>query len=116
IVTSHDISEPLFQGVNRAGSIDDLIGDPEIDLISICTPSNTHYDYAKRSLLAGKHVLIEKPITATYKEAIDLINIGKSAGKSIMVYQNRRFDGDFMTVKRVIESGILGDILSYEAR
>ncbi len=116
IVTSREISEPLFQGVNRAGSIDDLIEDAEIDLISICTPSNTHYDYAKRSLLAGKHVLIEKPITATYEEAIDLISIGKSVGKTIMVYQNRRFDGDFMTVKRVIESGILGEILSYEAR
>jgi scyllo-inositol 2-dehydrogenase (NADP+) len=116
IVTSRAIEEPLFQGTQRAASIDELIEDKEIDLISICTPSSTHYDYAKRSLEAGKHVLIEKPITATYKEALDLIEISKKAGKTLTVYQNRRFDGDFMTVKRVIESGILGDILSYEAR
>lgn len=116
IVTSREIDDDLFQGTQKAASIDDLIADSSIDLISICTPSSTHFDYAKRSLEAGKHVLVEKPMTATYEEAQELIKISHKANRTLMVYQNRRFDGDFMTVKRVIESGVLGDIHSFEAR
>jgi predicted dehydrogenase len=116
IVTSRPIEDQLFEGTTPAASIDELIADDEIDLISICTPSNTHFDYAKRSLEAGKHVLVEKPMTATYQEALELIKISRKAGKALMVYQNRRFDGDFMTVQRVIQSGVLGDIHTYEAR
>ncbi|MGR3809634.1 Gfo/Idh/MocA family oxidoreductase [Jiulongibacter sp. NS-SX5] len=116
IVTSREIEQDIFPGTQRASSIDELIADDEIDLISICTPSSTHFDYAKRSLEAGKHVLVEKPMTATYEEALELIKISKKAEKTLMVYQNRRFDSDFMTVQRVIQSGVLGDIHTYEAR
>lgn len=116
IVTSRPIDDPLFEGTSAAASIDELIADEEINLISICTPSSTHFDYAKRSLEAGKHVLVEKPMTATYEEAQELIKISKKAGRALMVYQNRRFDGDFMTAQRVIQSGVLGDVHTYEAR
>jgi scyllo-inositol 2-dehydrogenase (NADP+) len=116
IVTSQDISQDLFKGTEKANDLDQLLADPEVDLISICSPSSTHFDYCKKALNAGKHVLVEKPMTATYEEALELCELAKKVNKTLMIYQNRRFDGDFMTVKKVIESGVLGDILSYEAR
>ncbi|MCR9066653.1 MAG: Gfo/Idh/MocA family oxidoreductase [Cytophagales bacterium] len=116
IVTSQEITQELFKDTQKAPSMDALLADPEIDLISICSPSSTHFDYCKKALEAGKHVLVEKPMTATYEQALELIEIAKKANKTLMIYQNRRFDGDFMTVQRVIQSGVLGDILSYEAR
>ncbi len=116
IVTSQEITQELFKDTQNAPSMDALLADPEIDLISICSPSSTHFDYCKKALEAGKHVLVEKPMTATYEQALELIEIAKKANKTLMIYQNRRFDGDFMTVQRVIQAGVLGDILSYEAR
>ena len=116
IVTSQDIGQELFKGTEKASDLDQMLADPEIDLISICSPSSTHFEYSKKALNAGKHVLVEKPMTATYEEAQELIALAKQVNKTLMIYQNRRFDGDFMTVQRVIQSGVLGDILSYEAR
>lgn len=116
IVTSQEIGEELFKGSQRVTDISELLVDPEISLISICSPSATHFEYAKKAMEAGKHVLVEKPMTATYEEALALIEISKKTNRKLTVYQNRRFDGDFLTIRRVIESGVLGDLLSYEAR
>ena len=115
IVTSQEINTSLFPETKAVKNIDDLIDDEEIDLISLCTPSHSHFEYAQKCLHAGKHVLIEKPVTATLKEAETLFQLAKSKGLHLFVYQNRRFDSDFLTVKKVIDSGILGEILSYEA-
>jgi scyllo-inositol 2-dehydrogenase (NADP+) len=115
IVTSQEIPKNYFPQASRVESFDAILEDASLDLISICSPSNTHYDYAKRAILAGKHVLLEKPMTATVKEAEELIALAKTHHKVLYVFQNRRFDGDFMTVKKVIESGILGDINTFEA-
>ncbi len=116
VVTSQTLDNRLYPNTQKATDIDVLLQDDELDLISICSPSNTHFEYAKKALEAGKHVLVEKPMTATYEEALALIEISKKANKVLMIYHNRRFDGDFMTVKRVLESGVLGELLSYEAR
>lgn len=116
IVTSQEIDKQLYPNTLRSSDLDDLLNDAEIDLISICSPSDTHAEYAKKALLAGKHVLVEKPMTATYEQSIELIKLSKQVNKTLMIYQNRRFDGDFMTVKRVIESGMIGELISYEAK
>lgn len=115
IVTSQIIDEKLFPETKATKTIDDLLRDEDIDLISICSPSYTHFEYGKKCLEAGKHVLLEKPVTATFQEAQILFQLANSKGLHLFVYQNRRFDSDFLTVKKVIESGVLGDILSYEA-
>lgn len=115
IVTSRIIPEEIFGGVIREDSIDALLRDEHIHLISLCSPNSTHYEYAKRALEAGKHVLIEKPITARLEQAEELFELAKSKDLVLYVYQNRRFDSDFLTVKKIIESGVLGEILSFEA-
>jgi scyllo-inositol 2-dehydrogenase (NADP+) len=115
IVTSQTIPTDFFPETKRVDSYELLIADDDIQLISICSPSSTHFQYAKESLLAGKHVLIEKPITATLKEAEELFEIAKTKKLHVFVYQNRRFDSDFLTVKSVLSSGVLGDVHTYEA-
>jgi predicted dehydrogenase len=96
-------------------SIDEAIADKEIDLVSITSPDDTHFSYAKMALEANKHVLVEKPFTSTPEEATTLFELAEKLNKKIFVFQNRRFDSDFQTVKAVLKSGVLGKILRYEA-
>ncbi|WP_123041099.1 oxidoreductase [Cohnella candidum] len=96
-------------------AFDDLLSDNAIDLVVITTPNDTHYDFAKRSLIAGKHVVVEKPFVITSEEARDLMETAALQNRVLSVYQNRRWDNDFLTVKRTVDSGVLGDIALYEA-
>ena len=99
-----------YPGVISYDTIEDLISDEAIELIIINTPNYTHYDYAAKSLSAGKHILVEKPFTATTAEAKELFELADSVGKKIFFYQNRRWDSDFTTVREVIQSGKLGKL------
>jgi scyllo-inositol 2-dehydrogenase (NADP+) len=92
-----------------------LIADPGIDLIVISTPNHSHYPLAKAALAAGKHVVIDKPFTVTLAEADDLIALARARQRLLTVFHNRRWDGDFLTVRKVIASGRLGDIMRCEA-
>lgn len=97
-------------------SVDELINDETIDLVIINTPNNTHYEYAKQALNAGKHILVEKPFTATTAQAKELFALAKKVGKKALVYQNRRYDSGFNAVKKVIESGKLGKLVEIHFR
>jgi scyllo-inositol 2-dehydrogenase (NADP+) len=99
-----------YPGLISYDAIDDLINDPSIELVIINTPNYTHYEYASKALKAGKHILVEKPFTATTEEAKELFEIADAAGKQIFFYQNRRWDSDFSSVRQVIESGVLGKL------
>ncbi len=99
-----------YPGVISYDTIEDLIADEGIELLIINTPNYTHYDYAERSLKAGKHILVEKPFTATSAEAKELFALAESVGKQIFFYQNRRWDSDYTVVREVIESGKLGKL------
>lgn len=96
-------------------SYNEILADPEIDLVIVNTPDIYHYEMAKAALLAGKHVVVEKPFTQTKDEAIELIEIAKKNILILSVYQNRRWDGDFLTVKKIIEDGILGRLVEFES-
>ena len=114
IVSNSQNPKEYFPNVNVAKSLDEVLADDSIDLVSICSPNSTHFEYAKKTLLAGKNVLVEKPFTATIEEAEELIALAKETGKLLTIFQNRRFDSDFMTVKKIIEDGLLGEILNFE--
>lgn len=101
-------------GVNYTTDINDIYQDPEIQLVVVSTPSATHYQVAKDVLNHGKNVLVEKPFTETVAEAQELYDLADAKGLFIQCYQNRRFDSDFLTVQKVIESGVLGDLLEVE--
>jgi scyllo-inositol 2-dehydrogenase (NADP+) len=114
IVSNNQNPQEFYPSVKVARSLEEVLLDETIDLVSICSPNATHYEYAKRALLSGKHVLVEKPFTATSQEAEELILLSQKQQKTLSVFQNRRFDSDFMTVKKLIESGSLGEILNFE--
>lgn len=101
-------------GVNYTDSLDDLLNDPEIEIIVLAITSNAHYDMAKKVLSAGKHCIVEKPFTETIEQAKELYAIAKEKNLIVQCYQNRRFDSDLLTVQKVIDSNVLGDIQEIE--
>jgi scyllo-inositol 2-dehydrogenase (NADP+) len=115
VVTNSANPKEQYPDIKVYSTADELINNTDIDLLSICSPSYTHYEYAQKALNAGKHCLVEKPFTATFAEAEELFALAKAKNKVITVFQNRRFDSNFLTVKKIIATGNLGKILSYEA-
>ena len=105
-----------YPGVISYDTIDQLLNDDEIELIVVNTPNNTHFDYAIQALNAGKHVLIEKPAAVTSSEVKALYDLGKKLDLKVMIYQNRRYDSGFLSVKEVIESGRLGELIEVHFR
>ncbi|NEU09043.1 Gfo/Idh/MocA family oxidoreductase [Flavihumibacter sp. R14] len=105
-----------YPEINSYDTVEELLNHPEIELLVINTPNNTHYDLAKRALTAGKHVLIEKPAATSVDEARELFELGKQLDKQVMIYHNRRFASDFLATKRVIESGKLGTVIEMHLR
>ena len=106
--------QKAYPGTHSYDSLDEVIQDEDIELIIVNTPIPTHFDYASKALRAGKHVVVEKAFTNSTAEAIELQQIAQEVGKHIFVYQNRRWDSDFLTVKKVYDSGQLGDIVEAE--
>lgn len=96
-------------------NIQEIENDPEVNLVVIGTPNSTHYEYAMKFLSLGKNVLIEKPIANTKEEAQEILKFAKEKGLIADVNQNRRFDGDFLTLKSVLDRNVLGDILEIES-
>ncbi|MEP7106735.1 MAG: Gfo/Idh/MocA family oxidoreductase [Ferruginibacter sp.] len=103
-----------YPGVTSYPSLEILLADDSIDLVIVNTPTVTHYEYARQALLAGKDIIVEKAFTTTVAEAVELKNIAEKVNKRISVYQNRRWDSDFKTVKKIIAEGWLGDIKEAE--
>lgn len=100
----------IYPSINIVRSYEALLADDSIDLIIVNTPTHTHYDYARKALEAGKSVIVEKAFTTTVAEAIALKKLATAKNKMLSVYQNRRWDSDFMTVKKVVDEGLLGEV------
>jgi scyllo-inositol 2-dehydrogenase (NADP+) len=91
-------------------SVEEAFDDPAIDLIVVGTPNETHFELAKAALLAGKHVVVDKPFAPTSAEARELIVLAQERGKVIAPFHNRRLDGDFVTVQKIVAEGTLGRV------
>ncbi|MBM7646176.1 scyllo-inositol 2-dehydrogenase (NADP+) [Scopulibacillus daqui] len=101
--------------VEVAENLEDILNDQDIELVVITTPNTLHYDMAKQSLLAKKHVIVEKPMVINPSEAEELIQLANDNNLMLSVYQNRRWDNDFLTIKQLITDDALGEINTYEA-
>jgi predicted dehydrogenase len=97
-------------------SVEELCDDESIDLVIVNTPAQLHFEHTKRALSAGKHVLVEKPFTITTAEAKELRDLAQAKSRQLTVYQNRRYDGDYLAVKKVLEGKLLGEIREVEIR
>jgi len=89
--------------------------DPEIDLVVIATSNQSHHPLAKEALLAGKHVVVDKPFTVTLAQAEDLLAVARAQERVLTVFQNRRWDADFLALRQVLASGKLGRIVHFES-
>lgn len=108
-------SAEKYPGVRIVRSIEEMVQDPEIDLVVITTPNDTHFPYTKLALEAGKNVVLEKPFANTSEEAARLVEIAARSGKMLSVYQNRRYVSDFLTIREILDQKLLGDLHEFEA-
>jgi len=108
-------STERYPYVRIVPTYDEMLADPEIELVIVNTPDNLHYEMCLQALEAGKHLVVEKPFTQTSSQADELIAKAKEKGLIISVFQNRRWDSDFLTVKKVIDGKMLGRLVEYEA-
>ena len=97
-------------------SVEELCSHPDIQLVVVNTPTHLHYEQAEKVLQAGKHLVIEKPFAVTVKEAEELKNLAEKQNVFLSVYQNRRYDGDYLAVKEVLQQGLLGELREVEIR
>jgi len=105
----------LYPQTTVVQSVEELLAIDEIRLVVIATPNTSHYGLAKQSLLADRDVVVDKPFTTTYQEASELIGMAKQHGRLLTVYQNLRSNGDFRTIRNLVEGQRLGRIALYEA-
>ncbi|KAL2219945.1 putative NAD binding Rossmann fold oxidoreductase [Thermoascus aurantiacus ATCC 26904] len=103
-----------FPGVRSYRSTEEMVQDPGVDVVVITTAPDSHYELTRLALEAGKHVVCEKPFVPTQKEADELIALAKKQNKLLSVYQNRRWDADFVTLSKLVKNGSLGRIVEYE--
>jgi scyllo-inositol 2-dehydrogenase (NADP+) len=101
-----EITKDYHQGLLR----------PEVEAVVITGPNGVHYPMAKEALIAGKHVVVEKPLCVTAGEAQELIDLSRRADLVLSVFQNRRLDGDFLTLEAMVKKGTLGQIKRIESR
>src|SRR5215467_5656703 len=103
-----------YPDVRIVRSMDELLAIREIRLVVIATPNDTHYPLAMQCLEAGRDVVVDKPFTTTLEEAKSLVEFAKQRGRLITVYQNRRYDGDFQAIRKLVAEGTLGRIVRFE--
>jgi predicted dehydrogenase len=105
-----------YPEVRVARTLDEMLSDKTIGLVAVATPNDSHFSYTKASLEAGRDVVVDKPFTPTMKEAEQLVKLAAERGRLLTVYQDRRWDGAFLTVKKLVAAGELGEVVEYEAR
>ena len=103
-----------YPDVRIVRSLEELLAMREIRLVVIATPNDTHYSLSRQCLEAGRDVVVDKPFTTTPKEARLLVDFAEKNGRLITVYQNRRYDGDFQAIRKLVAEGTLGRIVRFE--
>jgi predicted dehydrogenase len=111
-----NLAREKYPEAQVARTLDELLADKEIQLCVIATPNDSHFELARACLLAGRHVVVDKPFAPTLAEAEELVRLAAEQGLLITVYQDRRWDGDFHTVQKILDSGALGTVVEYECR
>lgn len=112
---SKELSKELFPKAKIVRSYDAILNDNDIELVIVNTPDKLHYEMAKAAILKGKNIVVEKPVTLKSEEAADLIKLAREKGVVFSVFQNRRWDADFRTVKKVIEEAKFGRLIEFES-
>lgn len=113
--TNIALAQQQFPTATIIQDYQEALNDENIDIIVLAIPNSFHFQYAARALEAGKHVVVEKPFTINSEEAELLIRLAQQKGLLLTVHHNRRWDSDYLTIRKVIADGLLGDLMEYEA-
>jgi predicted dehydrogenase len=105
-----------YPAIKSYDSVDALLADDQIELVIVNTPNTTHFELALKALQKGKHVLVEKPFTITPGSAEELFQAARNNNRHVLPYHNRRFDSDFLAVKKVLDSGKMGRLVEVHFR
>src|SRR5262249_46631409 len=117
VVERHsDQAAQRYPGITTHRSLGELLADTSIDLVVVATPSGTHFDVARQVLNAGKNLVVDKPVSATSDEIAQLIALATAKQVLLIPFHNRRWDGDFLTVQRLVHENQLGRIVHVESR
>ena len=112
---SGDAAAKAWPATRIARSLPEIYEDKSIELVVVSTPNETHFALARQALEAGKHVVIDKPFAATSEEALELGRIAKAKGLLVIPFHNRRWDGDFLTVKKLLAEQAVGRLVTFES-
>jgi scyllo-inositol 2-dehydrogenase (NADP+) len=117
VVERHtDQAAQRYPGLTTYRTLEELLADASIDLVVVATPSGTHFDVALQALEAGKHVVTDKPVSVTSSEIGHLIALARAKDRLLIPFHNRRWDGDFLTVQRLLHERQLGRLVHVESR
>ena len=103
-----------FPQVGLYASVDELVADDDIDMVSIVTPHFTHADITCRCLEAGKHVVCEKAMATNVAEATRMVDTARASGRKLAVFHNRRHDGNYRAIEQTVRSGMIGELFHVE--
>lgn len=117
----YDIAEKRMRaavenGIHTYASLDEILADPQVDIVLCATPNDVHKDIVIRSLSAGKNVVCEKPVALSVADFDDMVAAAKKANKLFTVHQNRRFDVDYLAIRSLLQSGEIGEAINIESR
>lgn len=111
---SFDMPYQTNTDLTRFPDVEQLLNS-DAEVISVTTPPEYHYEYTKKSILAGKHVIVEKPFCNTLAEVEDLYRLAEAHNVKITPYQNRRYDSDFLTIKNILQRQDIGKVMEIES-
>lgn len=110
-----DEAAQAWPGVRVLRSVEEVFGDPGVELIVVATPNETHFAMAMEALRAGKHVVVDKPVAGSADETRAMAELAAKQGRLLVPFHNRRWDGDFLTLRALLEQGVLGRPVTLES-
>ena len=113
--SKRDLVLANLPGVTVCSRMEEVATHPEVDLLVIASPNESHFPLAAAALRAGKHVVVDKPFTVTLAEARSLVQLAEQQQKLLSVFHNRRWESEFLATKSIVESGLLGEISHFES-
>lgn len=115
-ISEHRREVAKINGLHVYLSLDELLADKSVDIVTIATPNDVHAEIAIAAMKAGKHVISEKPVCLNSEELQSILNVSTATGMLFTVHQNRRWDCDYLIMKELYQSGKLGKVFSIESR
>lgn len=109
-----DIVQADIPGVSVSSAMEDVATHPEVDLLVIASPNESHFPLAAMALRSGKHVVVDKPFTVKLADARTLVELAEAQGRLLSVFHNRRWDSEVLAAKAIVESGVLGEVSHFE--